>query len=142
MTEDSSQTSLVLGQSVGEQRGFTFRGHDVRVVVFNGEPWFVATDIAKALGIVDTSNLVQRVRPHQKGKYSTRTQRGHQECLLGRQGGQLVPYENHRSAGRFTVKMDSNEHGASWAQVYVTPKGELYIAKLLAATPVGEDEPS
>lgn len=229
----------------------------MRVVVIDGDPWFVAFDIAKALGITDAAKVARLVRPHQKGIHSIETLGGIQDCLivselelnriilrsdkpeaepmqdwvtdevlpsirktgayntsaripthletaealvatlkreqvltekvavlepkaeiydkhfdaggnraltvlakelgykrkilianllsmklLYRQGGHLVPYEHHIVAGRFTVKMDSNEHGASWAQVYVTPKGELYIAKLLAETPTTEEIPS
>jgi hypothetical protein len=43
---------------------FTFENYDVRIVDQNGEPWFVAKDVATVLGYVDTA---QAVREHCKG---------------------------------------------------------------------------
>jgi prophage antirepressor-like protein len=42
-------------------QAFSFEDHDVRVLLINGEPWWVASDVCKALTIVDVSDAVQRL---------------------------------------------------------------------------------
>lgn len=37
---------------------FNFHGSDVRVILRNGEPWFVASDVCAALGYANTSKAV------------------------------------------------------------------------------------
>lgn len=39
---------------------FAFEGHDVRVVERDGEPWFVAKDVAGVLGYSDTDDAIRR----------------------------------------------------------------------------------
>jgi len=49
---------------------FDFRGNPVRVVLLNGEPWFIAADVAKVLGY---SNPLKAIRDHCKGVNETVT---------------------------------------------------------------------
>lgn len=51
---------------------FTFNGHTLRTVVFDGKPWFVATDVCRAVGIVNTTNAVRPLDDDEK----TRVDRG------------------------------------------------------------------
>lgn len=44
-------------------RQFDFEGHSVRVVMIDGEPWWVANDVCAALGIVNTRHAVDRLDP-------------------------------------------------------------------------------
>ena len=37
---------------------FNFEGADVRVVTIDNEPWFIAKDVADALGYVNTSKAI------------------------------------------------------------------------------------
>jgi len=39
---------------------FTFESSEIRVIDVNGEPWFVARDVAAVLGYADTADAVQR----------------------------------------------------------------------------------
>lgn len=46
---------------------FAFRDHSVRVVLIDGEPWFVASDIAEVLGYRDAANAARSLPARQKG---------------------------------------------------------------------------
>lgn len=45
---------------------FNFGAHAVRVIVRDGEPWFVAADVAEALGYRDAANAGRILADHQK----------------------------------------------------------------------------
>lgn len=51
----------------------------IRVVERDGEPWFVAADVCRALEISDTSTALQRIDDDEKGTVSTRTPGGEQQ---------------------------------------------------------------
>jgi prophage antirepressor-like protein len=72
---------------------FAFEGHDVRVELFDGEPWWAARDVAIALGYADSSvasnmsNLVSKVPDKWKGNKPFLTLGGVQEIIaLSEQG--------------------------------------------------------
>lgn len=46
---------------------FDFNSHPVRVVMQDGEPWFVATDVAEALGYRNAPDATRHLGEHQKG---------------------------------------------------------------------------
>lgn len=54
----------------------------IRVVELDGEPWFVAADLCRALDISDTQSALRRLREDEKGKDSIRTPGGTQEMLV------------------------------------------------------------
>lgn len=45
---------------------FNFHNHEIRVIKVNGEPWFVASDVAEALGYRDATNAARNLGEHQK----------------------------------------------------------------------------
>ncbi|WP_142763460.1 BRO-N domain-containing protein, partial [Klebsiella pneumoniae] len=56
---------------------FSFQeNHPVRVVLVNGEPWFVAADVCKALDIADNRAAVRKLDDDEKGGYSLPTPGG------------------------------------------------------------------
>lgn len=57
---------------------FKFNNNEVRVVTQDGEPWFVASDIAKALEYRDASNLVRGLDDDEKGTHNVSTLGGDQ----------------------------------------------------------------
>jgi prophage antirepressor-like protein len=72
---------------------FAFEGHDVRVELFDGEPWWSARDVAMALGYAESSiasnmtNLVSKVPDKWKGIKRFITLGGVQEIIaLSEQG--------------------------------------------------------
>lgn len=65
----------------GENRGlerFMFQGQEVRSVVLNGEPWWVATDATKILGYRSASDATRWLDEDEKGTHSVRTPGGEQ----------------------------------------------------------------
>lgn len=39
---------------------YAFNGSEIRTVFFNGEPWFIAKDVAEALGYTDTDQAIRK----------------------------------------------------------------------------------
>ncbi|HHW4671218.1 MAG TPA: BRO-N domain-containing protein [Xylella fastidiosa subsp. multiplex] len=66
---------------------FDFHSHVVRVVMRDGNPWFVATDVAVALGYRDAANAARHVGAHQKGTHIVSTIKGNQELTIVSEGG-------------------------------------------------------
>lgn len=52
-----------------------------------GEPWFVASDIAKALGYRDAANLTRRLDDDEKGTHSVSTPSGNQQMTVITEAG-------------------------------------------------------
>lgn len=59
----------------------------IRAVEINGEPWFVAADVCKALEISDTWNALQRLDDDEKGTCSISTLGGEQKMNIVNEPG-------------------------------------------------------
>lgn len=66
---------------------YDFRAHSVRVVIRDGEPWFVATDVARSLGYRNSPDAVRNLEDRQKGTHNVRTLKGNQELTIISEGG-------------------------------------------------------
>lgn len=55
---------------------FTFNESEVRVVLVDGRPWWVARDVAKVLGYRDAANAIRVLRPDQVGTHQVSTPGG------------------------------------------------------------------
>ena len=67
---------------------FSFQeNHPVRVVLVNGEPWFVAADVCKALDIADKRAAVRKLDDDEKGGYSLPTPGGVQSVGIVNESG-------------------------------------------------------
>lgn len=64
---------------------FNFVSHTMRVVMRDGEPWFVAADVCAAIGI--TTEQTRRLDDDEKGLYSTQTPSGTQEMTVINESG-------------------------------------------------------
>lgn len=60
---------------------------EIRTTQINGEPWFVAADVCKALDIARTSDAVSRLDEDEKGTVSTDTLGGKQNLLAINESG-------------------------------------------------------
>ncbi len=49
---------------------FEFEGNQVRIVTINGEPWFVAKDVCKALGLANSGDALSRLDDDEKTQLS------------------------------------------------------------------------
>ncbi len=57
---------------------YAFEGTDIRVVMINGEPWFIAADVCQALAITNTARALSRLEEDEKGVHSMNTPGGTQ----------------------------------------------------------------
>lgn len=69
---------------------FRFDGADVRTVVIDGEPWFVAADVARVLGYRMASDFTRRLDDDEKGTHSARTPGGMQGVTIVSESGLYV----------------------------------------------------
>ncbi|MCJ7993211.1 hypothetical protein J5N58_01190 [Rhizobium cremeum] len=84
-------------------QNFAFEEHLVRVVEENGDPWFVATDVAKALNFRDAANAIRSVPDDEKGTRKVSTLGGEQSLLCVSEPGlfRLIFRSNKPEAERF-----------------------------------------
>jgi prophage antirepressor-like protein len=67
---------------MSDLRPFDFDGRKVRVVVRDGEPWFVASDVARILGFRDAANAARMLDADEKGTHIVRTPGGEQTIIV------------------------------------------------------------
>lgn len=61
---------------------FQFDGANVRVVMKDGEPWFVAADVCKVLGLVNVHRSVARIADASRGVHTVNTLGGSQQMTI------------------------------------------------------------
>ena len=66
---------------------FDYEGNTIRTVTVGGEPWFVAADIAKALGYASAKDFVRGVDEEDKGRHNLPTPSGDQSVTIISEGG-------------------------------------------------------
>lgn len=95
----------------------------VRVITKDNEPWFVASDVAKALGYRMASDMTRRIDEEDKGYTKVRTPGGEQEMSIINESGLY--------AGVFCSSLDSAKSFKHWVTSEVLPsirKNGGYIA--------------
>jgi len=76
---------------------FTFNDIEVRVITRDGTPWWVAADVAHALGYRDAGRITRYVRDHQKGSQKLCTLGGSQELQVINEAGLYMAIMKSRS---------------------------------------------
>jgi prophage antirepressor-like protein len=74
----------------GENRAverFIFQGDEVRSIIRNGEPWWVATDATKILGYRSAGDATRLLDEDEKGTHSVRTPGGEQVVTIVNEPG-------------------------------------------------------
>lgn len=62
---------------------FRYEGQrELRTVLIDGEPWFVASDVAAILGYRMASDMTRALDDDEKGTHRTRTPSGDQDLLV------------------------------------------------------------
>lgn len=81
---------IISKQENSEVLNFDFEGHEVRMVVIDGEPWFVGNDIANALGYRDNTSALRNVDKEDKisrwGSFSTTLGGKHAMTIINESG--------------------------------------------------------
>lgn len=67
------------------QKVFNYQSNEVRTIIKNGEPWFVARDVCEAIEIDVTQ--ARRLDSDEKGLHSIQTPGGYQEMLVVNEPG-------------------------------------------------------
>lgn len=65
---------------------FSFKGADVRTVMVDGEPWWVARDVCEVLGL-DTTKVARSVDDDEKGQHTVPTPGGNQDVTTVNEAG-------------------------------------------------------
>ncbi|MCW1805277.1 phage antirepressor [Brachybacterium squillarum] len=78
---------------------FQFEQREVRVVETDGEPWFVASDVAKILGYRDAANMTRRLDEEDRGTRSMSTPSGDQQMTVISEPGLYAAVLGSKVAG-------------------------------------------
>jgi len=122
---------------------FSFDGAAVRVVLVEGEPWWVAGDVAQALAYGEAKDLTRNLDEDEKGRQIVPTLGGDQEMLVINESGlySAILRSRKQSAKRFKkwvtaeVLPSIRKHGA-----YVMPAAEPEQDNVPMAAHVAADE--
>ena len=74
-------------QSTQAPAVFTFRSINVRAITISGEPWFVASDVAKAMSFRDSANMVRILDEDERGTHAVSTPSGTQPMTVISESG-------------------------------------------------------
>lgn len=90
----------------------------IRTILINGEIWFVAADVCRALDLGDTSKAVSRLKENEKGTNNILTPGGEQEMLIVNEPGlyRLI----------FTSRKPNAEKFQDWVYHEVLPSIRKY----------------
>lgn len=66
---------------------FDFKSHQIRVVEINNDPWFVAQDVYRLLGLMNTANAVRPLGEDEKGVNLFNTLGGRQRLTVISESG-------------------------------------------------------
>ena len=82
---------------------FIYEDHAVRAVLINEEPWFIAKDVCKVLGIQEARSSLRDFPENEKGVHITHTPGGRQEMLAVNEPGlyRLIFQSRKPEAERF-----------------------------------------
>src|SRR5690606_37993817 len=131
------------GQAMSLPMEFSFDGAAVRLVLVEGEPWWIAADVAQSLEYRMASDMVRSLDDDEKGTHIVRTLRGDQELLIINESGlySAILRSRKASAKRFKkwvtaeVLPSIRKHGA-----YVMPAAEPEQDSVPMAAHVAADE--
>ncbi len=112
---------------------FSFSTQALRVIVRDGEPWFVAADVCEALSIANNRDAVTRLDDDERGVATTDTPSGQQEMTIINESGlySLILTSRKPEAKKFK----------KWVTSEVLPairKTGRYVAPAAAPAPASE----
>lgn len=93
-------------RSVTKPTPFDFEAHPIRIVVIDGEPWFVAADVCEALGYTNSRQAVAaHLDDDEKGVTICDTIRGNQQLtIISESGMYTLVLRSHKPAARKFAK--------------------------------------
>lgn len=109
--------------------------HEVRTVIRDGEPWFVAKDICDILELTDVSQTVQLLSDDEKGTYSIRTLGGNQRMsVVSESGLYALVFKSRKPEAQAFRKWVTSEVLPTIRKTgaYVLPRSELLNKEVAA----------
>lgn len=82
----------------------------IGVVTIDGEPWWVAADVCRALGPIKTDRAIATLDPDQKGAHSVSTLGGPQTMSVISEGGLYTLILRCRDAGDGAIPLPPVGH--------------------------------
>lgn len=128
---------------------FTYEGNPLRVVKIDGQPWFIASDVAAILGYARARDAVRTLRDQHKGAHLMRTPGGEQEVTVISRSGlfRLALRSDKAEADAFQdwvtdevlpAVMDTGSYSLPAQRTELpdisTPEGVMVMADMFAAT--------
>lgn len=102
----------------GQVIPFRFESHPIRVTVIDGDPWFVANDVCRALGLSNSRKALAALDPDEKGVTSSYTLGGQQEMATISESGLYILILRSRNA----TKLGTPQHRfRKWVTAEVLP---------------------
>ena len=92
---------------------YQFEEEPIRVVMILGDPWFVASDLAKALGYRDAANMTRTLHDDERGTHIVSTPSGAQEMNIISESGMY--------AAVFKSRREEAERFRKWVTSVVLP---------------------
>ena len=83
--DDNSKEKKVMSEAI--QKFVFANANEVRVVMRNNEPWFVAKDVCKALEITKVDSAIRNLDADEKGTHTVSTPGGNQKMTIVSQAG-------------------------------------------------------
>jgi prophage antirepressor-like protein len=118
---------------------FNFSGHDVRVVMRDGEPWFAAADVCGVLAIKNFRDSVRHLDADERGVVSTDTPARNQHGVIP---GQFEQLQVVSESGLYALVLRSRKPEArkftKWVTSEVLPairKTGVYVGRPFAVNP-------
>jgi len=92
------------------QRIFDYKGKDVRTILHNDEPWFVASDVCKILEIQNVTQALQRLEENERSMFN-----------IGRQGNTNIINESGLYELIFASRKPEAKTFKKWVKQEVLP---------------------
>jgi prophage antirepressor-like protein len=86
-TNEGFEMNSITTSTVSAITPFNFHGSDVRIIMRNGAPWFVAADLAEVLGYRDAANAGRVLDDDEKGTHAVSTLGGKQNLTIVSESG-------------------------------------------------------
>ena len=81
---------------MNELQVFQYQGREFRATKQDEQPWFIASDVCRALEISDTATALQRLDEDEKGTVSTRTPSAYRQSMNPAYTPWFLAAENQR----------------------------------------------
>lgn len=79
---------------------FAFNGHDIRIIDRDGNPWFLAQEICRVLGIANTSDATNYLDLIEVSRLKLTTGRGPSNLIISESGLYKLVHAKRQAAGQ------------------------------------------